>query len=165
MPSEWLALVGPLLATAGGGYGVIRLIEKLVSLWVARAQQRDDGDAAERESLRKAASADREGLREEIKELRARCDELERRLDEERTRHRSIESDYLEVRAENHVLRAHSHQLRNWSAGVMAMTQQYHRMLKLPDEDMPRVPSWVSEPIPGPTTRASEPPPQPETGP
>jgi hypothetical protein len=146
---EWLAEVGPWLGGALGGGAALKLIEKVLGLVFERARLRDEQQAREAaredgQDLLMAAT-----LREQIRDLYARCDILQDRLDRAADRHSAVLAELAELKAENHVIRARDHQMRGYMTVLIGTAQRYHKLLGFPLEEMPKVPTWVNEPMRG----------------
>jgi hypothetical protein len=146
--SEWLTDIVPWLGGAVGGGAAIKLIEKLLGLVFERARQRDE--QADRQAAREDGQdlLMAETLRAQIRDLYARCDILQDRLDRAAERHSAVLGELADLKAENHVIRAREHQMRGYMAVLIGTTQRYHKLLGFPEEEMPKVPTWVNESLP-----------------
>lgn len=155
---DWNALVTG-VGTGVGGFGVLRLVEGLAKLLVGRLRDKDEHadkkearEADERRQADLAETAIRNELRTQISTLYARCDVLTDRLDTAYLRHVELVRDIADLKAENHkilarneLIRAENHQMRSYMTTLIVRTQHYHKLLGLPPEDMPLVPTWLAD--------------------
>lgn len=130
-----------ILTTLGAGGIGIKLLERVFA-----SRDKKDDDAT---SIRKE-------LRDEVATLKERITQLEERYDHERDANATLFAEKEQLRAENHRVRGENHELRSFLTVMVGHAQRLHQTLRLPDAEMPRVPAWLRDSTPGPTTGGQE---------
>lgn len=140
---------------AAAGFGVLRGAEALTRLVIGWWKDRDESQRTRQqdEGARDILVSDK--LREQIREMYERLDVVDERLNAERERRLALVAEIANLKSENHQIRGREHQIRGYLTTLVLTAQRYHRQLGYPEEEMPRLPAWVNDPIPGPTIHAA----------
>lgn len=127
-PSSWVGYATQLIGAGGVGF----LLREIVKQIFARANKSDDN-----------AVIARADLRTQVANLVTRVDTLDARVETERQRANTLFAENAELKAENRGLRSRYHRLLGWLQTV---------------ESLPDLPSYLREPVEGPTMRDAIPP-------
>lgn len=134
---EWLKSIGLLL----GGGGIGAALQEGIKWFSNRGKSRES--AIERHEAR---------LREDYTNALKRIEVLEAELEDERKSGIAQLRANVAMETENTLLRNRYHRMRGY---MMYWKEEVRKRLGLTDEQMPGIPEWVDEYIPGPT--ASQP--------